>query len=79
MVGSTKWIITFKDLVDDEVDAGPGNVATTTIHLALPDKEAAAEFVAGVYDEFGAIDGVSAVEVPSTWECDGRDNCMVMA
>ena len=79
MLNSTKWVITFADLEDDEVVAEPGTVVTRTIHVFVATKADAIDFVSGVYDEFGPIEGLSAVEVPSTWDCDGRDNCTVAA
>jgi hypothetical protein len=74
----TKWVITFTDLVDDEASTDEVTV-TQTIHVECATRAEAEALVGGIYDEFGPIDGVKGVEVPSTWECDGRDNCLVAA
>jgi len=76
---NTKWVLTFSDLVDDEAEAEAGTVVTQTIHVTCATKAEAEAFIAGVYDEFGPIDNLKGIEVTVTWECDGRDNCTVVA
>lgn len=78
-MNATKWVITFADLIDDEAITEPGTVVTKTIHVTCTDRAAAGELIGSIYDEFGPVEGITATEVAATWECDGRDNCMVVA
>jgi hypothetical protein len=53
--------------------------AETTIHVRFPDLTAYGEFLEGLTAEEFDTSGVVIHEVPTTWECSGIDNCMVMA
>jgi hypothetical protein len=53
--------------------------AETTIHVRFPDLTAFGEFLEGLSAEEFDTSGITIAEVPATWECSGRDGCMVAA
>jgi hypothetical protein len=69
---ATKFIATIP-VFDEDANA------ERDIHVRFPDLTAYGEFLEGLTAEEFDTSGIRMTEVPVTWECDGRDNCMVTA
>jgi hypothetical protein len=58
-------------------DEDTGEVST--MHIVFPSREDFASFVDGLFAEGLDASDVTLDEVPSTWECSGRDGCIAQA